>query len=74
MMQERFSASRWSDQIRESGATVTNFVGVMMDFAWQQAPRPDDSENHLRCIFAAPTASSILAGFKKRFGIEAFVE
>jgi crotonobetaine/carnitine-CoA ligase len=74
VMQERFSASRWIDQIRESGATVTNFVGVMMDFAWQQAPRPDDSENHLRCIFAAPTASSILAGFKKRFGIEAFVE
>ncbi|MXV91156.1 MAG: ATP-dependent acyl-CoA ligase [Acidimicrobiia bacterium] len=74
VLQERFSASAWSGQVRASGATVTNFVGVMMDFVWQQPPRPDDADNHLRCIFAAPTASGILEGFKQRFGVEAFVE
>lgn len=74
VLQERFSASAWAGQVRESGATVTNFVGVMMDFVWQQPPRPDDADNDLRCVFAAPTASSILEGFKERFGVEAFVE
>lgn len=74
VMHERFSGTQWIDQIREAKATVTNFVGVMMDFVWQQPARPDDADNHLRCIFAAPTASSILDGFKERFGVEAFVE
>ena len=74
VLQERFSAGAWSRQIRDSGATVTNFVGVMMDFVWQQPRRPDDADNDLRCVFAAPTASGILEGFKKRFGTEAFVE
>ena len=45
-----------------TGVTVTNFVGVMMDFVWKQPPRPDDADNELRCVYAAPTASSILAG------------
>ncbi|MXZ29529.1 MAG: ATP-dependent acyl-CoA ligase [Acidimicrobiia bacterium] len=74
VLQERFSASAWAAQIRDSGATVTNFVGVMMDFVWQQPPQPGDAENALRCIFAAPTASGILGAFKARFGVEAFVE
>ncbi|WP_419926172.1 AMP-binding protein [Candidatus Poriferisocius sp.] len=74
VMHQRFSASEWIDQIRAAGATVTNFVGVMMDFVWQQEPRLDDGANDLRCIFAAPTASSILDQFKERFGVEAFVE
>jgi crotonobetaine/carnitine-CoA ligase len=46
----------------------------MMDWTWKQPPRPDDADNDLRCVFAAPTASSILAPFRERFGIEAFVE
>ena len=74
VLHERFSASEWTDQIRAARATVTNFVGVMMDFVWQQEPQPDDADNDLRCIFAAPTASSILDQFKERFGVEAFVE
>lgn len=74
VLHERFSASEWIDQIRAARATVTNFVGVMMDFVWQQEPRTDDAANDLRCIFAAPTASSILDQFKERFGVEAFVE
>jgi crotonobetaine/carnitine-CoA ligase len=56
------------------GVTVTNFLGVMMDFVWKQPERDDDADNPLRCIFAAPTASSIVEGFRDRFGIEAFVE
>jgi crotonobetaine/carnitine-CoA ligase len=74
VLREKFSASRWPQQVRDSNATVTNFVGVMMDFVWKQPSQPDDAHNDLRCIFAAPTASSIVDGFKERFGIETFVE
>ncbi|MBF6619300.1 MAG: AMP-binding protein [Patulibacter sp.] len=74
VLREKFSASGWVRQLRECGATVTNFVGVMMDWTWKQPPSEDDADNQLRCIFAAPTASSIVDGFKQRFGIEAFVE
>jgi len=74
VIRSRFSASRWIDQLREHNVTVTNFIGVMMDFVWKQPERPDDEDNALRAVFAAPTASSVLEPFKKRFGIEAFVE
>lgn len=70
----RFSASRWIDQIRESRVTVTNFIGVMMDFVWKQDRRADDADNPLRCVFAAPTAATLVAPMKERYGIEAFVE
>ncbi|HEX2072334.1 MAG TPA: AMP-binding protein [Geodermatophilus sp.] len=70
----KFSASRWVDHLRESGVTATNLIGVMMDFVWKQPARPDDADNRLRTVFAAPTASSILEGFRERFGIEAFTE
>ena len=74
VLRERFSASRWIEQVRDCGATVTNFVGVMMDWVHKQSERPDDAENELRCIFAAPTATSILDDFRRRFGVDAFVE
>jgi crotonobetaine/carnitine-CoA ligase len=74
VMRSRFSASRWIDQIRESEVSVTNFIGVMMDFVWKQDPRADDADNPLRCVFAAPTASSIVAPMRQRYDIEAFVE
>jgi crotonobetaine/carnitine-CoA ligase len=74
VVRSKFSASRWIDHVRDSGVTVTNFVGVMMDFAWKQPPRPDDRDNKLRCVYAAPTASTIVEQFKERYGIEAFVD
>ncbi|WP_235735544.1 AMP-binding protein [Nocardioides alcanivorans] len=70
----RFSASRWVDQIRESRVSVTNFIGVMMDFIWKQERRDDDADNPLRVVFAAPTAASLVQPMKERYGIEAFVE
>lgn len=74
VIRSRFSASRWIDQIRESRVTVTNFIGVMMDFLSKQPARPDDRDNQLRAVFAAPTAASLVPLFKERYGIEAFVE
>ena len=74
MVRSKFSASRWIDHVRDSGVTATNFVGVMMDFAWKQPPRENDRDNRLRVVYAAPTASTIVEQFKERYGIEAFVD
>ncbi len=74
VVRPRFSASRWVEQLRSDEVTVTNLLGVMMDFVWKQERRDDDADNQLRCVFSAPTATSILEDFKLRFGIEAFVE
>ena len=74
VVRPKFSASRWAAQLRQDQVTVTNLIGVMMDFVWKQPTRSDDDDNVLRCVYAAPTASSILPGFMKRFGVEAFVD
>lgn len=74
VVRSKFSASRWIDHVRDSRVTVTNLVGVMMDFAWKQPPRADDADNVLRAVYAAPTASTIADAFKERFGIEALVD
>ncbi|MFZ0665958.1 MAG: AMP-binding protein [Acidimicrobiales bacterium] len=74
VLDRRFSASRWADKMREYGATVTNFLGVMMEFVWKQPAQPSDSDNSLRCIVAAPTPHGIEAAFCRRFGVEAVVE
>lgn len=67
---ERFSASQWVDRLHETGATVCNFLGSMMDFVFQQPEREIDDQNDLRCLFAAPTAYGIQEEFEKRYGIE----
>lgn len=74
VLQPRFSASRWVSQLRGCGATVTNVVGVMMDWVHKQPRRPDDADNALRCLYAVPLATSIADDFAERFGIGAFVE
>ena len=67
---EEFSASEWVDRLQETGATVCNFLGSMMDFVYQQPERDIDDQNDLRCLFAAPTAFGIKDEFEERFGIE----
>jgi crotonobetaine/carnitine-CoA ligase len=67
---EKFSASGWVDRLQETGATVCNFLGSMMDFVYQQPERDIDDDNDLRCLFAAPTAYGIQDEFEDRYGIE----
>ncbi|WP_049899062.1 AMP-binding protein [Halococcus agarilyticus] len=71
---EKFSASNWVDRLHETGATVCNFLGSMMDFVFQQPERDIDDDNDLRCLFAAPTAYGIQDEFEERYGIEFITE
>ena len=71
---EKFSPSRFSERAAESRATVTNFVGVMMDWVVKQPPAPSDSQSRLRCVFSAPTPWDLVPEMKRRFGVETVVE
>jgi crotonobetaine/carnitine-CoA ligase len=70
----RFSASEWVEQIRATGATVTNLLGVMMDFIYRQPPRAGDREHRLRLVLGQPAPAAIVEDFKRRFGIGRVLE
>jgi len=70
VMSRRFSVSRFWDEIRESKATITNFLGAMSSFLWSQPPSPADADNCLRLVSMAPTPK-YAAEFEERFGLRA---
>lgn len=74
VLYERFSAGDWIDRIRRNDVTLTNLLGVTMDFVFKQPARPDDADNKLRLVYAVPTAHAILAQFKQRFDVHVFVD
>jgi crotonobetaine/carnitine-CoA ligase len=68
VLSRRFSVSKFWGEIRESRATITNFLGAMSSFLWSQPPSPADADNCLRLVSMAPTPK-YAAEFEKRFGL-----
>jgi crotonobetaine/carnitine-CoA ligase len=64
----RFSASRYWDNVRASGATATNMLGAMAHILWKRAPTPDDAANPLRVCQALPMVP-FRRDFERRFGL-----
>jgi carnitine-CoA ligase len=64
-----FSARRFWDEIRESGATVFNCLGAMANIIWQLPPSPRDREHQVRSAMMVPTSRSLIDGFDERYGI-----
>lgn len=64
-----FSASRFWDQVRESGATVFNCLGAMANIVWQQPPSPRDRDHQVRVCMMVPTSRELADGFRERYGI-----
>lgn len=74
VLKKSFSPSSWIDEVRESGATVTNLLGVMNDFVLAQPRRDDDADNSLRAMCALPVTSDTMKALSERFGVDKFVE
>ena len=62
-----FSASRWLDDVRRCGATVTNTLGVMTEFIYRQPARAEDRDHRLRVVVAVPIAPEWGEAFQQRF-------
>ena len=70
MLAKRFSVSRFWQEIRESRATVTNFLGAMSSFLWGTPPSPDDAKNDLRLVSMSPPPK-FAKEFETRFDLKA---
>lgn len=66
---DRFSASRFWDQVRDSGATATNLLGAMAAILMRAPAQQDDADNPVRvcqCIPMVPQKGA----FERRFGMQ----
>ena len=71
ILEDRFSASRFWDQVRESRATVVNFIGMMMPVLLKQPPGQNDRDNSVRVFYGSPALEpEVLAEFEERFGAD----
>lgn len=66
---ERFSASRFLDQVRAAGATVFNYIGAMLTMIWKQPERSDDADNPLRLAVGGAAPAELWPHFERRFGL-----
>ena len=69
-MAERFSASRFWDEVRTYGATFTLFLGAMIPILHKQPQRPDDGDNPLRVALSAAAPKTIWNEFERRFNVK----
>ncbi|MDP6829939.1 MAG: AMP-binding protein [Alphaproteobacteria bacterium] len=67
---ERFSPARWLDDVRESGATVTNALGVIPEFIFRTPESEYDRDHKLRVVVAVPIAAEWGEAMEKRFGFK----
>ena len=71
---ERFSASRFWEQVREADATVVNFIGMMMPVLAKQPESDLDRQNNVRLFYGSPAFSpEFLLAFQERFGTDIIV-
>ncbi len=70
VVRQRFSASNWLSDIRNTGATHTNTLGAIAAFITAQAPTELDNSHSLKVIGAAPLTESAEHSFRERFGVE----
>ncbi|MDY6796507.1 MAG: AMP-binding protein [Actinomycetota bacterium] len=69
---ERFSASRFWDDIRRYGVTTFNGLGAVMPILMKQPERAEDADNEVRFILSAGCPADMWRAFEDRFGLEIF--
>jgi carnitine-CoA ligase len=70
---ERFSSSRFWQQIIDAEATVFNSIGAVSYFIWNIPPSDLDRAHTVHTCFAAPAPRDIYNEFQERFGVK-FIE
>ena len=71
---DRFSASRFWEQVQEARATIVNFIGMMLPVLAKQPESPSDRQNQVRLFYGSPAFSpEFLQASQERFGIDIIV-
>ena len=70
---ERFSSSRFWQQVIDAEATVFNSIGAVSYFIWNIPVSDLDKQHKVHTVFAAPAPKDIYSDFQERFGVK-FIE
>ena len=69
VLSDKFSASKFWDDIKKYGATQFNYLGAVMTILAKQEPKPDDADNNVRIAFGAACPPDVMEHVEKRFGL-----
>lgn len=67
-MVRKFSASRFSGDIRENRVTFLNYVGRVLSYVLAQPEDPADLDNSLEVAFGSEASPAEVLEFQRRFG------
>jgi crotonobetaine/carnitine-CoA ligase len=70
VLTDRFSASRFWDDVRHYGATQFNYLGGVIPILAKQPPKPNDLDNPVRIALGAGCPQAVMEEVEKRFGIK----
>ena len=70
VLSDRFSASRFWDEIRACGATQFNYLGAVIPILAKQPVKEDDPDNPARIAFGAGCPAAIMEEVEARFDIK----
>ena len=65
---DRFHPERWWREVRESGATVVHYLGVIAPLLLNQPAGPQDRDHKVRFGIGAGVEPTLHAAFEQRFG------
>jgi acyl-CoA synthetase (AMP-forming)/AMP-acid ligase II len=65
---DRFHPKTWWQSVRESGATIVHYLGVMPPMLMSAPPAPEDRAHSVRFGFGAGVDRTLHAPFEARFG------
>lgn len=65
-----FSVSKFWDRVRYYNVTQGFTLSAMHMYLWNAPERPDDADNPMRELTAAPMPDELKAPFEKRFGLK----
>jgi carnitine-CoA ligase len=67
VLKEKFSASRFLDEIRQTKATIFNYIGGILTILMKQPDLESDAKNPLRIAFGGAAPKEIWRDFERRF-------
>ena len=70
VLSDKFSASRFWEDIRKAKATQFNYLGAVIPILDKAPPKPEDIDNTVRIAFGAGCPEAVMERFEKRFGLK----
>jgi crotonobetaine/carnitine-CoA ligase len=69
VLAEKFSASRFWEDIRRYGCTEFNYIGGILPILMKADPTPEDADNPLRVMMGGGAPMDLFDTIEKRFGV-----